>query len=124
MIDMSLVAKCQDRWWARLAPLPAVPRERTLPRDIEVIDRHQYRGAHLFFSSRRRHTSCLSDWSSDVCSSDLCLRPASCLPEATVEPEREGQMVQSVSAYCPLILTIPYRGRVCQALSISRRRCC
>src|ERR1035438_7290971 len=25
----------------------------------------------LFFSSRRRHTSCLSDWSSDVCSSDL-----------------------------------------------------
>src|SRR5205814_2598031 len=24
-------------------------------------------------SSRRRHTRCLSDWSSDVCSSDLCL---------------------------------------------------
>src|ERR1039458_10706942 len=24
------------------------------------------------FSSRRRHTRCLSDWSSDVCSSDLC----------------------------------------------------
>src|ERR1039458_2255432 len=24
-----------------------------------------------FLSSRRRHTSCLSDWSSDVCSSDL-----------------------------------------------------
>src|SRR5205814_7551690 len=23
------------------------------------------------FSSRRRHTRCLSDWSSDVCSSDL-----------------------------------------------------
>src|SRR5262245_64938381 len=34
----------------------------------------------FFFSSRRRHTRCLSDWSSDVCSSDLtCLsrrRPA------------------------------------------------
>src|SRR5205814_5579420 len=27
----------------------------------------------FFFSSRRRHTSCLSDWSSDVCSSDLHL---------------------------------------------------
>src|ERR1035441_10139713 len=27
----------------------------------------------LFFSSRRRHTRCLSDWSSDVCSSDLWL---------------------------------------------------
>src|SRR5262245_62672680 len=25
----------------------------------------------FFFSSRRRHTMCLSDWSSDVCSSDL-----------------------------------------------------
>src|SRR5258705_2255127 len=31
----------------------------------------------FFFSSRRRHTRCLSDWSSDVCSSDLgSLRPA------------------------------------------------
>src|SRR5205814_7730148 len=25
----------------------------------------------FFLSSRRRHTRCLSDWSSDVCSSDL-----------------------------------------------------
>src|SRR5205814_4220277 len=29
------------------------------------------RNASFFFSSRRRHTRCLSDWSSDVCSSDL-----------------------------------------------------
>src|SRR5262245_43780391 len=28
----------------------------------------------FFFSSRRRHTRCLSDWSSDVCSSDLAYR--------------------------------------------------
>src|SRR5437899_6031642 len=28
----------------------------------------------FFFSSRRRHTRCLSDWSSDVCSSDLDLQ--------------------------------------------------
>src|SRR5687768_17622250 len=27
----------------------------------------------FFFSSRRRHTSCSRDWSSDVCSSDLDL---------------------------------------------------
>src|SRR5438128_6980167 len=27
----------------------------------------------FFFSSRRRHTRCYRDWSSDVCSSDLCL---------------------------------------------------
>src|SRR2546429_246098 len=26
---------------------------------------------YFFFSSRRRHTSCSRDWSSDVCSSDL-----------------------------------------------------
>src|SRR5438045_6508216 len=30
----------------------------------------------FFFSSRRRHTRCLSDWSSDVCSSDLWGRGA------------------------------------------------
>src|SRR6266852_1267702 len=29
----------------------------------------------FFFSSRRRHTRCYRDWSSDVCSSDLTLRP-------------------------------------------------
>src|SRR6266498_3995188 len=29
----------------------------------------------FFFSSRRRHTSCGRDWSSDVCSSDLGGRP-------------------------------------------------
>src|ERR1035441_10813608 len=29
------------------------------------------RPLRFFFSSRRRHTRCLSDWSSDVCSSDL-----------------------------------------------------
>src|SRR6266542_4638304 len=27
----------------------------------------------FFFSSRRRHTRCYRDWSSDVCSSDLCI---------------------------------------------------
>src|SRR5438874_5556894 len=33
----------------------------------------------FFFSSRRRHTRSLRDWSSDVCSSDLCgRRPGAC----------------------------------------------
>src|SRR5699024_11369945 len=31
----------------------------------------------FFFSSRRRHTRSKRDWSSDVCSSDLCLVPPS-----------------------------------------------
>src|ERR1039458_10471966 len=38
----------------------------------------------FFFSGRRRHTRCLSDWSSDVCSSDLA-NPFYGLP-ATVMP--------------------------------------
>src|SRR2546422_4651762 len=33
----------------------------------------------FFFSSRRRHTRCSRDWSSDVCSSDLFLLPAAVL---------------------------------------------
>src|SRR2546429_2847189 len=33
--------------------------------------RSAYSTAIFFFSSRRRHTRCSRDWSSDVCSSDL-----------------------------------------------------
>src|SRR5207245_7410453 len=32
--------------------------------------------AYFFFASRRRHTRCYRDWSSDVCSSDLQKRKA------------------------------------------------
>src|SRR5438045_8446392 len=40
------------------------------------------RGVVVCVSSRRRHTSCLSDWSSDVCSSDLFgLKPETQLAE-------------------------------------------
>src|ERR1035441_11010461 len=34
-------------------------------------DFYMFPAVLCFFSSRRRHTRCLSDWSSDVCSSDL-----------------------------------------------------
>src|SRR5262245_63254722 len=53
-------------------------------------------GFFFFFSSRRRHTRCLSDWSSDVCSSDLGMigarqRPAVDLRERRlVEHERDA----------------------------------
>src|SRR5438045_8010803 len=46
----------------------------------------------FFFSSRRRHTRCLSDWSSDVCSSDLGARervrgaPRGASPAGRVRP--------------------------------------
>src|ERR1035438_1658587 len=59
-----------------------------------------YACAVFFFSSRRRHTRCLSDWSSDVCSSDLyffelqltrgpCLLLVDGLDEAPNETARE-----------------------------------
>ena len=37
----------------------------------------------FFFSSRRRHTRCSRDWSSDVCSSDLLSK----IPMLLMEPE-------------------------------------
>src|SRR5499426_4855277 len=38
---------------------------------LRTADGETDRAGGFFFSSRRRHTRCLSDWSSDVCSSDL-----------------------------------------------------
>src|SRR6266566_506412 len=37
----------------------------------------------FFFSSRRRHTRLQGDWSSDVCSSDLALKPLLAAPQGT-----------------------------------------
>src|SRR5579871_1574532 len=47
-------------------------------------------GADFFFSSRRRHTSSLRDWSSDVCSSDL--PPRSLWPKAPSRPLRRARL--------------------------------
>src|SRR3982750_3312401 len=41
--------------------------------DIVIGPGTEVIAGEVFFSSRRRHTRCLSDWSSDVCSSDLSL---------------------------------------------------
>src|SRR3989449_2383206 len=40
----------------------------------------------FFFSSRRRHTRCSRDWSSDVCSSDLLCHRFHGLPAQPVKP--------------------------------------
>src|SRR5699024_8211345 len=53
----------------------------------------------FFFSSRRRHTRSKRDWSSDVCSSDLCV--------GTPVTRRESQ----VPVPEPLRLTSPFTGR-------------
>src|SRR5687768_18454857 len=44
----------------------------------------------FFFSSRRRHTRCSRDWSSDVCSSDLLLDDLRALVVADVRVEGRG----------------------------------
>src|SRR5437588_11690707 len=44
----------------------------------------------FFFSSRRRHTRSLCDWSSDVCSSDLAAKDG--------HPQRRGRRVGLLSA--------------------------
>src|SRR5262245_63587084 len=55
----------------------------------------------FFFSSRRRHTRCLSDWSSDVCSSDL-------VAALTVPAARElAQFGIRVNAVAPGIFATP-----------------
>src|SRR5437762_12296697 len=43
----------------------------------------------FFFSSRRRHTRYIGDWSSDVCSSDLCRPCPARLPSRA--PQRLGR---------------------------------
>src|SRR5437016_8113668 len=49
----------------------------------------------FFFSSRRRHTRLVSDWSSDVCSSDLVNRRKSC--STSSRPSRKRRKRSSVS---------------------------
>src|SRR5205814_2915982 len=62
--------------------------------------------ACFFFSSRRRHTRCLSDWSSDVCSSDLgqLVRQLSELVNITVLDRPEGGVDISVGNGRPLVV--------------------
>src|SRR3989449_10308417 len=75
----------------------------------------------FFFSSRRRHTRCSRDWSSDVCSSDLGLEElarrfdrsvswvsrrlalAELLPEAIQQQVREGK----ISAHVAMKFLLP-----------------
>src|SRR5205809_3588168 len=49
--------------------------------------------AVFFFSSRRRHTRCSRDWSSDVCSSDL-----QCALLLALEREQKRTLPESVVA--------------------------
>src|SRR5256884_10009914 len=80
------------------------------------------RGRLFFFSSRRRHTRCSRDWSSDVCSSDLgetrpAYRPLDAYdaPEAGSAPVAPSSDVWSLGVTLVEILTqqtpVSYRDR-------------
>src|SRR3989442_15689829 len=53
----------------------------------------------IFFSSRRRHTRCGRDWSSDVCSSDLNLLLDCAVGPDRRAPRREAPMFRSILGF-------------------------
>src|SRR5205809_3282261 len=55
----------------------------------------------FFFSSRRRHTRCSRDWSSDVCSSDLTNSSRRSSITQSVAPERFAFSTSPVSSPAP-----------------------
>src|SRR5436853_182560 len=81
-------------------------------------------GYSFFFSSRRRHTRCLSDWSSDVCSSDLagCTRrrdPARVITHARIMFARARVDCSGQSSACqPPLFSSAGRAR-CSAYRAS-----
>src|SRR5256885_3071904 len=62
----------------------------------------------FFFSSRRRHTRLQGDWSSDVCSSDLC---------ASSRPRRRAQPCSS--SWCSIC--VQWQGGADSQASLSKR---
>src|SRR5256884_5217215 len=81
----------------------------------------EIRVSSFFFSSRRRHTRCSRDWSSDVCSSDLPLlsrgshRRSLCPGQAVRirirRSERSGPRVRLLHANSTPFSAAPAQGR-------------
>src|SRR3989454_80421 len=77
----------------------------------------------FFFSSRRRHTRLQGDWSSDVCSSDLCTRsatlrnpsrltraaPSALPPQANGGTYLGGRTASNTFAPAPITVPVPSR---------------
>src|SRR2546429_6602637 len=67
----------------------------------------------FFFSSRRRHTRCSRDWSSDVCSSDLADRVAALVDAHATENERAELALSSLAgAHVQFGFTLPELVRI------------
>src|SRR5256884_5885825 len=76
-----------------------------LPRPGAITKWEEYAG-FFFFSSRRRHTRCSRDWSSDVCSSDLLRRQRRHFPAHA--PSRDPH--STLSQYHPVSQRINHIG--------------
>src|SRR5204863_1167908 len=75
----------------------------------------------FFFSSRRRHTRSLRDWSSDVCSSDLELPPAlDAVLGRALERERSRRYVDATELLRALLEISYARTLVANALDVAR----
>src|SRR5687768_18549404 len=78
----------------------------------------------FFFSSRRRHTRCSRDWSSDVCSSDLALARRGKLDPVIGRDEEIRRVVQVLSRRTknnPVLIGEPGVGKTAIAEGLARR---
>src|SRR5205814_4181303 len=71
----------------------------------------------FFFSSRRRHTRCLSDWSSDVCSSDL-VRPKTGEHDVDTKINQARKFLEHKDKVLVYVL---FKGRELQHIEEGRR---
>src|SRR2546429_4496278 len=82
----------------------------------------------FFFSSRRRHTRCSRDWSSDVCSSDLLRREVGDEVDIMLDfhgrttPAMGIQYGRAVAPYSPLFIEEPCLPENVEAIARSEER--
>src|SRR2546429_9528864 len=65
----------------------------------------------FFFSSRRRHTRCSRDWSSDVCSSDLASNQVQCSAGSLISAPSCTNQTSCTTLY---LIRRRYSGRRCR----------
>src|SRR5207245_5021397 len=77
----------------------------------------------FFFSSRRRHTRCYRDWSSDVCSSDLVSRPCWFRKPARARNRSSCSSMASLERRSRSVSPSGTTGSAASALKIGRASC-
>src|SRR5207253_3590437 len=80
-----------------------------------------------FFSSRRRHTRWPRDWSSDVCSSDLLLRPRPKWPRdryAAEQCDERASFIKKLVGHEAVATGLSSTEKPRSAKRLRRRRAC